>query len=141
MAVLVEAEHGRIAAEVALQRRRVVAGRVAECLEALAELLGEERRDDVVAGVLAGEDPAERRAVVRRVRPVLDPPVAPVERIVELGDVADRIDAGPRGLEPLVDDDAAPNLEAGGARELDVRLDADARDDEVGGRGSRSPRA
>ena len=36
--------------------------------------------------------------MIRRVRPVLDPAVAPVERIVELGHVADRVGARAGGL-------------------------------------------
>ena len=63
---------------------------------------------------------------------MLDPAVATEDRVEELGDVADRVDAGPLGGEALVDDDPAPHLEAGGDGELDVRLDADAGDDEVG---------
>ena len=119
--------------EVTLELGRVVAGGVAEGLEAAPELLGEERRDDVVAGVLvAGEHLAERRTVVGRVRPVLDAAVPPIERVVELCDVADRVHALARGAEALVDDDAAAHLEAGVAAELDVRLDADACDHEVG---------
>ena len=63
---------------------------------------------------------------------MLDAPVAAVERVEELRDVADRIHAGLRRLEALVDDDAAADVETGLARELDVRLDADPRDDQVG---------
>ena len=103
-----------------------MAGAVAVGAEASPELLREERRDRVVASIgIAGEDLAERRAVVRRGRPVLDPPMAAVERVEELGDVAHRVHAVARRSEALVDDDAALHVEAGVARELDVRLDAD----------------
>src|SRR5581483_10294424 len=127
-----EAIDGALAAEVAVERRVVVAGSVAVDAEALAELLREEGRDGVVARLaVAREDPPQRRPVVGGVRPVLDATVPPVERVEELGDVADRVDAVARGAEAVVDDDAASHLEARVARELDVRLDADTRDEEV----------
>src|SRR4051794_29038753 len=112
MAAAQEPEDGLARGEVALERRRVVPRRVAERLERLAELLREERRNRVVALVGAREDMAERRPVVRGVRPVLDPAVASEDRVVELRDVADGVDARPRGGEALVDDNAAAHLEA-----------------------------
>ena len=86
------AQHPGAGAEIALEDGRIVVGHVAEELERMAELLGEERRDGVVPLVRAGEDVAERRAVVGGVRPVLDPPAAPEDGVVELGHVADRVD-------------------------------------------------
>jgi len=55
---------------------------------------------------------------------VLDPAKATEHRVEELGDVADRVDAGPAGREPLVDDDPAPHFEAGCLRELAAGVNA-----------------
>ena len=120
----------------------VVPGRIAEQPERPSELLREEGRDDVVARVgVAGEDAPERGAVVRGVRPVLDATMPAEHRVVELGDVADRVDAGPAGGEALVDDDPAAHLEARVTADLHVRLDADAGDDEARRPGSPTLRA
>src|SRR5581483_3003427 len=130
-----EAVEGTLAAEVAVERRVVVAGTVAVDPEALPELLREERRDGVVTRVgVAREDASECRTVVGGVRPVLDAAVPPVQRVEELRNVADRVDAVARRAEPVVDDDAASYLESRVARELDVRFDADTRDEQVRGR-------
>src|SRR5207247_6813198 len=99
--------------------------------EAAPELLREEGGNDVVALVRAGEDLAERCAVVGGVRPVLDAAVALEDRVEELGHVADRVDPRALGGEGLVDDDPAPHFEAGRDRELDVGHDADAADSDV----------
>src|SRR5215203_3014592 len=127
------APHRPARTEITLHLERFVAGEVAEEADAVAEDLAEEGRDGVVPRLLvAGEDLPELRPVVGRGRPVLDPPVAAVERVVELRDVADRVDTGARALEPFVDDDAAPDLEPGLTRELEVQLDADPRHLHVG---------
>src|SRR5207248_10333345 len=54
------------------------------------------------------------------------------EGVEELGGVPNGVDTGLRRLETLAHDHAAPHLEPRGRGELDVRLDADSGDDEVG---------
>src|SRR4029077_7789242 len=81
---------------------------------------------------LPREDLPKRRSVIGRIRPVLDPAVATEERVEKLRAVTNRVDAGPRRLEPLVHHHATSDLETGRLRKFDVRLNADAGDDEVG---------
>ena len=63
-------------------------------------------------------------------------------RVRIAGDVAGRVDAGRAGAQAIVDHDAAVDLQAGGARQLERRLDADAEHHQVGGQPfARCPRA
>jgi hypothetical protein len=105
---------------------------VAEDLDRGAEDLGEERRHRVVAAFAACEDLADLRALVIRVRPVLDAATLLEERVVEAGDVAGRIHVRHVALEPLVDDDPVVQLDAAPVEEGRHRLDADADDREIG---------
>ena len=57
---------------------------------------------------------------------MLDPAPASVERIEEVRNIADRVDARRAGLETLVDDDAVLKREAAAGEELNVRNDPDA---------------
>jgi hypothetical protein len=58
---------------------------VAEYLQCHAERLGEEGGDAVVATLGAGEDPFDLAALIRGVRPMLNPPLAAGERVEEAG--------------------------------------------------------
>src|SRR5918994_1757242 len=89
-AVTAEIEGDRVAVvERAADEDLVELVDVAEDLEGDAEDLGEERRDDVVAAVAAGDQFADVRPLMVRVRPVLDPAVTLEQRVVEPRDVAD----------------------------------------------------
>jgi len=61
----------------------VTAVEVAEQADLRAEDLGEEERDLVVGRILPGQQPSEALALVIGVRPVLDQPAVPEDRIVE----------------------------------------------------------
>ena len=63
---------------------------------------------------------------------MLDPPLAVVEGVEEVGDVAGGVHVGHVGLESLVDDDAVVDARARCPRESRVRCDADTDDGELG---------
>ena len=105
---------------------------IAQQAELGAEHLREEVRHEVVRRVLAGENPAESLAVVVRVRPVLDQPAVPEDRVVEARDVSGGVDTGDVRLEALVHEHGA--VVRCDARVLEVarrRQDADPHDRKV----------
>ena len=104
---------------------------VAEHLQLAPEELREEDGQRVVGRARARQLPAEVRALRVGVRPVLDAAVPPRRRVGIAGDVADRVDVGQRGAEPLVDDDPVVDVRPRLLGELDVRHDADTDDREV----------
>ena len=63
---------------------------------------------------------------------MLDPPLAAVERVEEVGDVAGGEDARSLGLEALVDEDAVVERETAIGEEVDIRYDTDADHGELG---------
>ena len=122
-----EVEDDRIAVGKRSSRDAVVVPRhVAEDLQRQPERLGEERRDAVVGALGAGEDLPDQVALVVGVRPVLEPAPPAEHRVEEAGDVADGVDVGGDGVEPLVDDHAVVDDDPAPAEERDLRLDADA---------------
>jgi hypothetical protein len=128
-ALALEVEDDRVAVFERPARDAVVVLRhVAEDLQGQPEGLGEERGDAVEAAVRAGEHLADLRALVVRVRPVLDPTAASEERIVEPRDVAGGIDVRGAGPEVFVDEDAVVDRDAAALEERHGRLDADADD-------------
>ena len=105
---------------------------VAEHLELAAEELREEDGQLVVRRAGPRQLPAQVRTLGVGVRPVLDPALPSRGRVGVARDVTDRIDVLQRGAKALVDDDPVVDVCARLLRELDVRLDADSDDREVG---------
>src|SRR3954454_5416896 len=81
----------------------------------------------------AAED-VERRglALASGGDPVFDADVLAAEAVGIIRDIACGVNAGRAGAEKLVDDDAVIDREAADLRQLRIRTDADAGDDEVG---------
>src|SRR5205823_8883519 len=131
-AALAVAGEERSGGQRSFRRQRVEAADVAEDLDGRAEDLAEEGGNGVVTRAAAGENLAGLGPLVVRVRPVLDPLLAAVERVEEVGDVAGGEDAWSLGLEALVDEDAVVERETAVCEEVDIRYDTDADHGELG---------
>ncbi len=95
-------------------------------------LIREEVRHPVVRHVLAEHRSGCGRTAIERVGPVLDADRPAEERVVRERDVAGREDLRIRSAQCRVGDDAVGDIEPGRRRQLHVRPDADASDDDVG---------
>ncbi len=111
----------------------VVAGGVAD--EGDGDVVGgaPEERGHGVRGSHAEDVAGGGLALTARGNPVLDADAVAAEAVGIVGDVAGGEDARDAAPEKLVDDDAVVDGQPAGLGKLDIRADADARHDEVGG--------